>query len=249
MRIAALCDIHGNMPALEAVMREVRAAGVDRIVAGGDVVVGPDSREAMAYLLGLDLPVDFVHGNCETAVLNAMAGLDPGRMPEDAKAAVRWTADSLKPDYEAVLAGWPLTARIHVSGIGDVVFCHATPRHDNEIFVRTTAEERLIGIFAPLNAAIVVCGHTHMAFDRTVGRTRVINAGSVGMPFGAPGADWLLLGPGVELRHTNYDLDAAAARIRATAYPGAQEWTDKYLLRPPSAEQMLELFRQHELET
>ena len=97
-------------------------------------------------------------------------------------------------------------------------FCHATPRNENECFTRLTPEDRLTPLFDPLNVAVAVCGHTHMQFDRMVGKTRVVNAGSVGMPFGEPGADWLLLGPDVQLRHTSYDLADAAARIRRTEY-------------------------------
>jgi hypothetical protein len=86
-----------------------------------------------------------------------------------------------------------------------------------------------------------------MQFDRTIGETRVVNAGSVGMPFGAPGAYWLLLGPGVELRHTPYDLAKAAGRIRATQYPQAEAFAERNVLEPPSEEKMLEAFGRAEL--
>jgi diadenosine tetraphosphatase ApaH/serine/threonine PP2A family protein phosphatase len=90
-----------------------------------------------------------------------------------------------------------------------------------------------------VDAELVVCGHTHVQFDRRIGATRVINAGSVGMPFGRAGADWLLLGPDAELRHTDYDLEAAAARIRRTAYPQAEAFATGSVLAPPSEEAML----------
>jgi predicted phosphodiesterase len=128
-----------------------------------------------------------------------------------------------------------------------VLLCHATPRDDNEIFTRLTEEERLSPIFEGLNVALVVCGHTHMQFDRMVGSIRVVNAGSVGMPFGEPGADWLLLNPDVQLRHTPYDLKKAAERIRKTDYPQAQEFAANHVLQPPSEEKMLEAFARAEL--
>ena len=128
-----------------------------------------------------------------------------------------------------------------------MLFCHGTPRSEVECFTRLTPEERVISIFEVTGASMVVCGHTHMQFDRTIGSTRVINAGSVGMPFGDPGADWLLLGRHIELRHTTYDLDAAAKRIRATGYPGAQEFASNNVLNPPSEEQMLAVFAAAEL--
>jgi len=126
--------------------------------------------------------------------------------------------------------------------MGRVLFCHATPRNEDECFTSLTPEERLLPIFDGPNAAVVVCGHTHMQFDRMVGRTRVVNAGSVGMPFGEPGADWLLLGPGIHLRHTAYDLEHAAARIRASVFPWPEDFATRYILKPPSAAEMLDVF-------
>src|SRR5262249_8498307 len=96
-------------------------------------------------------------------------------------------------------------------------------------------------LFDSLGVNLVVCGHTHMQFDRRVGGTRVVNAGSVGMPLGAPGACWALLGPDVELRRTRYDLHAAAERFRPLAYPGARKYADD-LLDPPDEEKMLDLY-------
>ena len=129
-----------------------------------------------------------------------------------------------------------------------MLFCHATPRNDSEIFTRTTADELLLPIFGDLDVAVAVCGHTHMQFDRRVGNVRVVNAGSVGMPFGAPGAYWLLLGPDVQLRHTRYDLAAAAARIRATQYPTCDEFAARNVLDPPSEQQMIDAFKHAELQ-
>jgi len=94
---------------------------------------------------------------------------------------------------------------------------------------------------------VVVCGHTHMRFDRTIGRVRVLNAGSVGMPYGEPGAYWLLLGPTVQFRHTHYDLTKAAERIRDTNYPQAHDFAAHNVLQPPSEGEMLEVFTQVEL--
>jgi hypothetical protein len=146
-----------------------------------------------------------------------------------------------------MLSGWPASLRAEVDGVGAVLFCHATPRSDSEIFTRLTAAERLAPIFGGLGVSTVVCGHTHMQFDRTVAGVRVVNAGSVGMPFGAAGAHWLLLGPDVHLRRTMYDLVGAAARIRRTAYPQAEEFASASVLQPPSEDDMLAAFARAEL--
>jgi predicted phosphodiesterase len=241
-RVAALYDIHGNLPALEAVLKDVRAAGVDHIVAGGDVLPGPMPRECLACLLDLDLPVQFIHGNGDREVI-APTGAVPAYFHE----AMRWNAGQLRPEDHQRLAAWPLTVRVPIPGIGDVLFCHATPRNDTEVFTRNTPDDALMPIFGTLDVALAVCGHTHMQFDRMIGRVRVVNAGSVGMPFGEPGAYWLLLGPWVELRRTAYDLDQAAVRIRATAYPQAEEFAAGSVLAPPSEAVILASFASAEL--
>jgi predicted phosphodiesterase len=247
MPVAALYDIHGNLPALEAVLAEMRQDGVDRIVVGGDVVLGPMTGDVLACLLDLDIPVQFIRGNCEGEVLAHLAGTDVGPLPADARATVGWEAEHLLPAHVHLIAGWPATLRLTIDGLGDALFCHATPRNDTEIFTRLTSEDRLAPVFAGLDVPLVVCGHTHMQFDRMVGQIRVVNAGSVGMPFGEPGADWLLLGPTVQLRHTPYDLAAAAARIRATPYPEAADFAARRVLQPAAEQEMLALFGRAEL--
>lgn len=237
MRIAAIYDIHGNLPALEAVLGEIRKARVDQIVVGGDVLPGPMPAETLACLRELEIPTHFLYGNGEIAVMEVLSGRDPAKVPEAYRPAIRWNAQQISSEQESAMRRWPKVVRV-----GDVLFCHATPRDENESFTRLTAEELLLPVFEGVGAALVVCGHTHMQFDRMIGATRVVNAGSVGMPFGEPGADWVLLDKDVEIRHTLYDLDEAAERVRQTDYPGAGESADRYILHPPSEEQMLKLF-------
>jgi putative phosphoesterase len=242
VRIAALYDIHGNLPALEAVLREVEASGVDRIVVGGDVLPGPMPSDCLARLMNLDLQLHFIQGNGDREVI-----APTGAVPEPYRESMRWNADQLRPEDAERLARWPLTIRLDVDGLGEVLFCHATPRNDTEIFTRLTPDEPLLGIFGGLGVSIAVCGHTHMQFDRTIGGVRVINAGSVGMPFGDPGAYWLMLGPGVQFRRTSYDLSDAAQRIRSTGYPKADEFAARNVLQPPTEKEMLAAFRHAEL--
>ncbi len=242
MRVAALYDIHGNLPALEAVLAEIRTLTVERVVVGGDVLPGPMARECLDCLRALDIPTSCLRGNGDRVVLDLTQGHEPSEVPPPYRDAIRWSAEQLTSDHEAWLARWPETLRIVLDGIGDVLFCHATPRNDWEIFTSLTPAEQLLPIFSVTTAALVICGHSHMQFDRNIGGARVVNAGSVGMPFGAAGADWLLLGPDVQLRHTSYDLEAAAEQIRRTQYPQASDFAERYVLHPPSAEAMLEVF-------
>jgi putative phosphoesterase len=250
MRVAAIYDIHGNLPALEAVLEEIGRAGADHIVVGGDVLPGPMPRETLTRLLELNIPVQFIHGNGDREVLAQMAGKETEwyrTAPEQWREPVRWTAQQLLPEHERLLAAWPTTCRVEVRGLGGVLFCHATPRNDTDCFTHSTPEERLLPFFGELDVPLVVCGHTHMQFERTVGRIRVANAGSVGMPFGESGAYWLLLDPNVQLRRTLYDLTKAAERIRNTNYPQAQDFAAHNVLHPPSERDMLEAFTRAEL--
>jgi predicted phosphodiesterase len=148
-------------------------------------------------LLQLDIPTHFIHGNGDREVLAQMAGIESEwyRAALDLwREPVRWTAQQLSSEHRQLLASWPLTYRMKLDGLGDVLFCHATPRNDTDVFTQLTPEHRLLPIFEFPCLDVVVCGHTHMQFDRLVGKTRVVYAGSVGMPFGTPGANWLLLG-------------------------------------------------------
>lgn len=247
MRVAAIYDIHANLPALHAVLEEVRRADVDQIVVGGDVFPGPMPRETLKRLQNLDVPVHFILGNGDREVLACLQGVAISGVPEQFRDAMRWVAEQLDPEDEQVLARWPKTLCLQIDELGEVLFCHATPRNDTEIFTRATPEERLLPVFEGVNAAAVICGHTHMQFDRVAGGIRIVNAGSVGMPFGKPGAYWALLGPGIQLRHTPYDLAGAAERVRNTKYPQAEDFAARGIVKPPSETETLAAFAKVEL--
>ena len=242
MRVAAIYDIHGNLPALEAVLQEIRDEKVDHILVGGDVLPGPMPRETLDCLRDLEVPAHFIYGNGEVAVLQQMAGKEPALVPQAFRPVIRWTAQQLDPEHRQWLSTWPKTVTLEIGYLGSVLFCHATLQNENDIFTRLTPDDRLVPLFENLHAAVVVCGHTHMQFDRKIGHTRILNAGSVGMPFGAPDAHWLFLGPNIQFRHTTYDLANAADRVRSTAYPQAEDFAARNILNPPTEQEMLEIF-------
>ncbi|MEP6782873.1 MAG: metallophosphoesterase family protein, partial [Acidobacteriota bacterium] len=189
----------------------------------------------------------FIIGNGDRETVAAKHGNMSSILPPNFRESLLWNSSQLSAEDEKQIGAWPLTELIAIAGIGDVVFCHATPRNDVEIFTSATDQEKLLPIFEPLRASLVVCGHTHIQFDRHVGGTRVINPGSVGMPFQKPGAYWLLIGAGIELRHTAYDLQAAADRVRATAYPLAEEFAARNILAPPDEAHMIAALAKAEL--
>ena len=237
MRVAALYDVHGNLPALEAVLADVESLEVDAVVVGGDIAIGPMPRVTLDRLLALGERALFLRGNGDREIGAEPAG--SGLWVE----RTRWSATQLDRGALAWLSALPDTQTVDVDGLGPVLFCHGSPRSDEEILTRISSEERIAAACAGVEEAVVVCGHTHVQFDREVAGTRLVNAGSVGMPYEAePGAYWALLGPDVELRRTPYDLEAAATAIRATGFPGADELAAANVLTVPSAEEATEQF-------
>lgn len=238
MRTAVLADIHANLPALEAVLRDAERVGVERFVLNGDIVTGPMPAQTLDRLASLGDRVVWVHGNCEREVLHAFdGGASDGSQPPDVWATTEYSAAALSPEQRDLIAELPLSVRLEVEGLGAVRFCHATTRSDTEIVLVDSPVSRFAEAFADCDEPTVVLGHTHMPFDRLADRRRFVNPGSVGMPYaGVPGAYWALLGPFVELRRSDYDAEAAAGLFReqAAGYPGLAEFIAENLLRIPS---------------
>jgi putative phosphoesterase len=195
MRVAALYDIHGNLPALEAVLDEV--PGDAAIVLGGDHVYGPSPAETLDRLRGLGERAIWLRGNCDRELS------EPGTGPASVD-VLDWVRSRLSTEEREFLHGLSETATLVIDGLGEVFFCHATPRNDVDFFTDVTRQERLTAFFAEVDAATIICGHSHLQFERIIADKLVVNAGSVGMAYeNEPGAYWALLGPGVELRHSS----------------------------------------------
>ena len=241
MRAAALSDIHGNLPALEAVLAEVASESPDLIVICGDVASGPLPLQALNLLMALP-NARFLHGNADRSLV---AGYDGTAKPRLAGPAADWCAAQLSKEHRDFLASFPDEVRLEIDGLGRVLFCHGSPRSDEEMMTSATPEGRLRELTAGSNADVIVCGHTHIQFDRVVDGVRIVNPGSVGMPYGEPGAHWALFGPDVDFRRTDYDRESAAARIRMSSWPDAAGFARDNVLSVPSVDQAMDFFRQH----
>jgi predicted phosphodiesterase len=238
MRIAVLCDIHGNLPALQAVLAEVEKAGVDLVVFGGDVAAGPMPVETIEVLAGYKEPARFVRGNADRLMVETFDGLPKADGGPDS-----WPASMLSLTHRDFLSSFEPCVEIVVDGLGVVVCCHAGLDSDElPIITPATPDEVIDEALASAHGRLVVAGHTHMQFDRRVAGGRMVNAGSVGKPYAdQPGANWVLLGPEVEFRRTAYDFAAAAEAVRRTAIPQREEWAAD-VVRPPTAEEAITLF-------
>jgi predicted phosphodiesterase len=240
--VAVLADIHANLPALEAVLAAAEAAGAEAFVLLGDIALGPMPAPTLDLLARLGDRAIWVHGNCERAVV---AAFDTGRLPEPNAQGALSTAALLGRGHRDRLDGLPLTVTLEIAGLGPTLFCHASPRKDDEMMLVDSPPELWSAVLAGVSAQTVVVGHTHMQFDRLAAGHRVVNAGSVGMPYGPiAGACWALLGPDVTLRRTRYDTSAAAERIAASDYEGADQWAADYVLQQASDTEALAVFTQ-----
>ena len=225
MRVAAIGDIHGNLPALEAVLAELDREGVDEIVVAGDTISGPWPAEVFDLLS--ERGASHVRGNADREVIERRDRYGP---------LAAWSAERLGESRLAVARSWSLTHELGVDGLGRVLVCHSTPASDDPIYTRITPDAEMDAILGSVDADVVVCGHTHMQYDRTLpSGLRVVNAGSVGMPYeGEPGAYWALLGPEVELRRTIYDVEATVGAIEVLGAPVHERLLEQ-LLDPPDS--------------
>lgn len=220
--MAVLADIHGVLPALEAVLAEPDVRAAEKIVLLGDLLAGPMPVETLERLQALGDRAVWVRGNADREL--AESARTGGSFVPDP--IFPWAAKQLRPADLPVLDALPLT--VTVDG---VLFCHATPRDDTEIVLVDSPPERWAEVLDGVSASTVVCGHTHMPFVRLVDRRLVVNPGSIGMPYGRAGGSWALLKGGhVTLRHTPVDIEAAIEEVVAgSTYPDRRAWAQDYL--------------------
>jgi predicted phosphodiesterase len=227
LRVAALADVHGNAPALEAVLAEVAGEHVDLIVFCGDLTWGPLPSETLALVAALDVPARFVRGNADRKVGDEPEGRGP------------WMTEHHDQEQTALVNGFDPYVVVEVRGLGPTRFVHGSPRSDEECVTPETPAERVAEFMAGVPERVVVTAHVHVSYDRLVGDVRLVGPGSVGRPYeGEPGARWALLGPDVELRRSEYDYEAVAERYRATGIPDVEQEIE-ILLHPPTRDEII----------
>lgn len=241
--VAVLSDVHGVLASLDAVLAEPDVVAADLVVVTGDHVWGPQPTEVLDRLTALGERAVLVRGNADREILQMSHGIDVGLADDPVSV---WGAQELRPRHQALLQDMPEQVTLELAGFGPVRFCHATPRDDEEVVLVDSRIDRWRDVLAPLPPEVttVVCGHTHMPFVRLVlGRT-VVNAGSVGLPYGRSGAHWVLLRRGgIELRRTlvpEQDLfDGTCAR---SSMPGVADWLEEMVREPAGDAEVMALF-------
>jgi len=245
MKVAALYDIHGNLPALKAVLADVETERVDLIVMGGDVVPGPILLETIATLQALTIPVRRVRGNGDREVVAMFdTGVPSNEVPDGPpRVLLEWVVSQLSGAERDYLADFEPTVSIAGLAIGDALFCHGSPRGDTEIITMVTPDSRLEPMLADVSEPVIVCGHTHRQFDREFGGKRLLNAGSLGMPYeGVAAAFWLLIDHEAELRRSSYDIAASLKTFRDAGCPDVEAHFKESLIEPADPEMISAFF-------
>ena len=227
-RIAILADIHGNVAALEAVLDDLTGRGVDAVLHGGDLVGrGPESGAVVRRVCEAGLPG--VRGNHEDFLLDFRHGrVPPERLDSPNWACARWMAAELSAEEADHIAALP---DAHVlpaeAGLPGLRLVHGSPRGMRDGIGPWTRDETLIELGELFPEPLLVCAHTHRPLDREVNGSRVVNVGSVGLPFnGDPRAHYAIFerrrkGWRVEPIRVDYDRERTLSRYRETGFLAA----------------------------
>lgn len=230
--LAVLADIHGNSLALEATLADLdKVGGADYLLVLGDLVVfGPDPGGVLTLLK--KYPSAFhVRGNTDRYLVEKKYPGTPGdhTWQSQVLASFPWTATQLGPDGLHFLAGLPACQILSLDSSHTIMAVHASPRSDEENIRPETPDTELAEMLDGFNSFnLLLCGHTHVPVDRMVEGRRIINVGSVGLPFdGDPRASYALIysQPNgqyhVEFRRVAYDVDAVIKQLTTVAHPTA----------------------------
>jgi putative phosphoesterase len=232
-KVAVIADVHGNAPALAAVLVEIEREQPDLIVSCGDLTWGPLPEET--YELARGLNARFVRGNADRAVLEGVSETE----------REQWMQAHHTDAMREFLGEFEENVVVEVDGLGPVRFCHGSPRSDEECVTPETPDERVRELSADVDERVIVTAHVHIQFDREAAGIRSVNAGSVGLPYeGRPGAYWALLGPDVELRCTEYDLEGTVERFRASGQPNVEQIVEM-MLTPPEPREVIDHAEKH----
>ena len=243
MKIAALFDIHGNLPALNSVLEELSQLNVDKIIIGGDIVSGPMPNETLETLFQIKDKIVWIGGNGDDDVLNAICNKPlNSNLSDNGRLLTDWVANQLGERFIDFLKELPLLYDLVLPGYGSICFCHATPKSKEEIFTPITNEQSIKEIFENINYNIIICGHTHVQFQLMANSIKIMNAGSVGMPFGRnKGADWILITPDeILFKNTQYDYMKAEKILMKTNYPAIENFVEQYIVHNHNEKQMIE---------
>jgi predicted phosphodiesterase len=241
MRVALIADVHGNLPALEAVLAEIEREQPDRLICLGDVAAGPQATECVERIRSLGCPV--VLGNWDAWFVDGVP-TEERELERKIAEIGRWWSDGISDEDRAFISSFASTLDVDL-GDGKALHCfHGSPSSFNDIILSTTSEASLERMLDGRSAAVYAGGHTHVQMVRRLRSALVVNPGSVGLPFRrwrpevicvAPWAEYGLVSSSngrldVELRRTTYDVEAFLKLSADSGMPHADWWLDTWVL-------------------
>jgi predicted phosphodiesterase len=217
------------------VLEELHKEDVDLVVWTGDLSWGWEPTATLELVRSLEVPARYVRGNAERALFE----IEDGTIAEPSERE-QWMFAAHSAEDLGFARSFEHAHSVEIEGLGPTYFTHGSPRSDEELLTAGTPEERLAAATAEISERVLVTGHTHGQYDRAAADVRALNPGSIGMPYeGRPGAYWALLGPDVELRRTEYDVDEAVARIHASGIPDPEQLVE-VVTKPPTPAELIE---------
>jgi putative phosphoesterase len=242
MRLAIISDIHDNLVALEGVLADIERQHCDQVICLGDVIEdGPNPRECLHRIH--ELGCETVMGNTDERMLKFH-----GQTPDSSVESVShrrnfWSANQLDhADCELIKTFKPFV-KLELGGLSLIAF-HGSPTSNTDPIVQSTSSEELEAFFAGHTANLFVGGHTHRQFCINHFEARVINPGSVGLPYRTSKfgkefrpflAEYAVLevreaGVSIDLRQVNVDQKRVRESVLHSAMPGTSEWLEEWML-------------------
>jgi putative phosphoesterase len=235
LRLGLISDIHGNLVALDAVLADIEAAGVDQLICLGDVAVGPQPSEALARIRELGCPV--IMGNWDACFLSGMPEVhdEIGRKLVE---TAEWWASFLNDDDLDFIRTFHTTLEVPLGDDATMLCFHGSPISFDDWIFATTPDQELAAMFDGIDAPVLAGGHTHLQMIRRYEDSVILNPGSVGLSFRewwprpvriAAWAEYGILTRengqlSIDLRRTNFDVDSFLELSRESGMPHADWW-------------------------
>jgi len=223
-RLAILSDIHGNLPALEAVLADMKNLDVDQVIVAGDVInFGPSSNQTAKIVIEQNWPV--IRGNNEYFLLDANTPRAPVEWGDPIQfAPTIWTIKNFDPNLKNIIATWPDTINLRFNDAPPIQVFHGTPDTPWDSIHWTMSDEEIGKLLSSVDAEYVICGHTHLPMEVQVNRWHIFNPGSVGLPLdGIFSASYMLVdgdehGWRSDFRRISFDYDAVFEEFETSGF-------------------------------
>jgi putative phosphoesterase len=222
--LAILSDIHGNLPALEAVLADLTNFEIDHVIVPGDVInFGPFSRQTAELVIEKGWPV--IRGNNEFFLIDYKTPRAPNEWNDAVQfAPTAWLIQQFDRKLRTTIGAWPDALNLRFRDAPPILVCHGTSQSPWDSIYSTLTDEEIEKLLSSVEADFVICGHTHLPMDRQADKWRIFNPGSVGVPLdGLHSASYMILegnqqGWRPTFRRVPFDYEAVFDEFERSGY-------------------------------